>query len=89
MIKKLLQKGADKRIKDNKGRTAYDLAIQKNKISILEMLKEKQNCQLCVFKAPMEKTKNNNLNIILFFGLHVFLEFIVFFIMLPCNEIFK
>ena len=79
-----MQKGADKKIKDNKGRTAYDLAISKNKISIIEMLKDQQNCQLCVFKAPLEKTKKNSLNIIMFFALHVVLEFIVFFIMLPC-----
>jgi hypothetical protein len=84
IIKKLLQKGAEKKIKDNKGRTPYDLAISKNKTSIIDMLKDQQTCQLWVFKAPLEKTKKNSLNIIMFFVMHLILEFIVFFIMLPC-----
>jgi len=84
IIKKLLQKGADKKIKDNKGRTAFDLAISKNKTCIIDMLKDQQTFQLCVLKSPLEKTKKNNINIIMFFVMHIILEFFVIFILLPC-----
>lgn len=86
----MLQKGADKLIKDNKGRTAYDLAISKNKVSIIEMLKDQQGCQICVFKSPLHKVKKNNVNIILFFLLHLIIEWLVFFVLLPgMNDKFK
>ncbi len=83
-----MQKGADKKIKDNKGRTPYDLAITKNKISMVEMLKEKPDCQLCVLKAPLQKTDKNSFNIIFFFILHIFIETSVFYGLLPCKKIF-
>jgi palmitoyltransferase len=86
IIKKLLQKGADKKLKDNKGRTPFDLAVAKSKLSIVEMLKEKADCQLCVLKAPMQKVDKNSFNIIFFFILHGFFESAVFFIMLPCKK---
>ena len=53
IIRKLLQKGADKRIKDNKGRTPYYLALEKNKNFLLEMLKDKTNCQFLAIKINL------------------------------------
>ncbi len=86
----MLQKGADKLIKDNKGRTAYDLAISKNKVSIIEMLKDQQSCQICVVKSPLHKVKKNSINVILFFILHLIIEWLVFFVILPgMDDIFK
>ena len=38
IIKRLLQKGANKYLRDNRGRTPYDLALEKNKIQIGEFL---------------------------------------------------
>ena len=81
----MLQKGADTKITDNKGRTPYDLAVAKNKLTIIEMLKEKTDCQLCVFKAPLHKVEKNSFNIIFFFLLHFLIESSVFFALLPCK----
>ena len=83
-MKKLLQKGADKKVKDLKGRTCYDLAVSKNKVTIQEMLKEGQDCQLCVLRAPVNKVDKNSFNIIFFFLIHLLIEFLMFFVLLPC-----
>ncbi len=86
IVKKLLMKGADRKIRDNKHRTPYDLAIAKSKFQIIEMLKEQSSCQLCTFKAPMNKTAKNNFNIFFFLLLHLIIEFLVFFVVLPCKS---
>lgn len=84
IIKKLLQRGADKKITDNKNRTAFNLAESKNKLQIMEMLKDKTNCQICIMKMPMRKVEKSNTNIFVFFILHFFIEGLVFFLFLPC-----
>jgi ankyrin repeat protein len=88
ILKKLLQKGANKNITDNKNRTPYDLAVTKNKLSIVDMLKEKPDCQLCVFKAPLHKVDKNNFNIYFFFIIHLIAELLVFWTLLPCKILF-
>jgi len=83
-----LQKGANKRQKDNKGRTAYDLALEKNKNFLLEMLKDKTNCQLFAMKMPLKKLEKNKINILSFLLLHICLGFMVLFFIIPCKLIF-
>lgn len=83
-----MQKGANKRQKDNKGRTPYDLALEKNKNFLLEMLKDKTNCQLFVMKMPLKKLEKNKMNIFSFLLLHICLGFIVLFFIIPCKLIF-
>jgi hypothetical protein len=78
-----MQKGADKTIKDNKGRTPYDLAVSKNKLSIVEMLKDQANCEICFIKPNIRKTDKSRKNIFLFIFLHLFLELVVFCMLLP------
>lgn len=85
IIKKLLQKGANKHLKDNKGRTPYDLAVEKNKNFLLDMLKDKTNCQLFAMKLPLEKLGKNKINIIFFFLLHVILGFFTLILLIPCK----
>jgi hypothetical protein len=81
----LIQKGANKTIKDSKGRTPYELAIEKNKTSLVQLLKTRTNCQICNFKAPMGKVDKSRLNIYLFFIIHFVIELLVFTMILPCN----
>lgn len=49
------------------------------------MLKEQPGCQLCVIKAPLQKTGKNKFNIFFFFFLHVFIGVTVYFSLLPCK----
>lgn len=85
IIKRLLQKGANKTLKDLKGRTPYDLAIVKNKTAMEEMLKDKSDCQLCALKGPLHKASKSYFNIILFYILHVLFSSGVFLVLLPCK----
>jgi len=81
-----LQKGANKQIKDDKGRTPYDLALEKNKNFLLEMLKDKTNCQLFAKKMPLEKLEKNKINITWFLLLHFILGLLVLIFIIPCNS---
>jgi hypothetical protein len=86
IIKKLLQKGANKQLKDHKGKSPFD-HVDKNKTNIANMLKDKNKCQLCVFKAPLSKIEKNNFNITFFLVIHFIIESLVFTIILPCNPV--
>lgn len=86
IIKKLLQRGADKKIKDKKDRTPYNLAVTKSKLQLVDMLKDKSMCNMCLVKLPLRKVEKSNANVILFFVLHILFEFIVFFLLLPCKN---
>lgn len=81
----MLQNGADRNILDNKGRTPLNLANEKNKTTIAEMLNLSSiKCYLCVIKPPLEKVERNNYNIIFFVIVHFLFEsFVTFFILLP------
>lgn len=83
IVKKLVQRGADVNMKDIKGRTPYDLALEKNKFVIVDMFKESQGCQLCICHNPVQKTDRSYFNVILFICLHLFIEGWLFFILLP------
>lgn len=85
IIKRLLQKGANKHLKDNRGRTPYDLAMEKNKFHIADMLKDKNLCQMCMVKMPLEKVEKNKTNIIFFFSIHLVVEPFIIGVSAPCK----
>lgn len=87
IIKKLLHKGADKNIRDKLNRTPLDLAKEKNKTLIIEMLSFHACCNLCTVKIPLEKLKKSRKNIVLFIVLHVIVELIITFSVIPCKMI--
>jgi palmitoyltransferase len=75
---KLLQNGANPDIKDNSGKTPYQLAIEKNQNSIAQILRNSQRIQFCNLKAPTKKTKKSIRNILIVFVS----QFISIFIMI-------
>ena len=85
IIKRLLQKGANKYLRDNRGRTPYDLALEKNKTQIAEMLKDKSLCQMCIVKMPLEKVEKNKTNIIFFYTIHLIIEPLLLGVSAACN----
>ena len=85
IVKKLLQKGANKEIRDLKGRTPKLLAEEKGKDIIADMLKEKMICSLFVWKNPLKKIERNYLNVYFFVGMHAICEFAYFSVVLPCK----
>lgn len=85
LVKKLLHKGANKKITDSKGRTAKQLAEQKGKDNISELLEEKLICSFLVLKNPIEKIERSNSNIYFFLVAHLIAEFLFFTVILPCK----
>ena len=83
IIKKLLQKGADINIKENKtNKTCVMMA--KNKPEILEIFRKKGICEKLFFKPDIsQKSLCSNKNMILFIALHLLIFFITFFILVP------
>jgi choline-glycine betaine transporter len=63
--------------------------VEKNKITIIDMLKEHTSCQLCIVRNPLNRIEKNNFNIIFFFVIHIIIELMVFTIILPCKNIIK
>jgi len=83
IIKKLLQKGADKEIKENKTKKT-PVMMAKNKPEILEIFRKKGVCEKLFFKPDIsQKTFCSNKNMILFVTLHLLIIFLVFFILIP------
>ena len=83
IIKKLLQKGADTNIKDNKSKKT-PIMYAKNKPEIMEIFRKKGVCEKLFFKPDInQKTLCSNKNMILFITLHLIIFALVFFILLP------
>jgi len=89
IIKKLIHYGAVKNIKDYKNRTVYALAVEKNKNTIAEMLKNENISSINYPQllnnpgyAGSTKTKSNQF-IYIFIILHAVCELITFFLILP------
>ena len=83
IIKKLLQKGADGKIKENKTHKTC-VMMAKNKPEILEIFRKKGICEKLFFKPDItQKSLCSNKNMILFIALHLLIFFITFFIFLP------
>lgn len=85
IIKKLIYAGADKTIKDKHNRTPLDLAIEKKKNNIAELLIKNNCCQFCAVKLPNQKLQKSRQNIFSFIILHILVESLTFFAILPCN----
>ena len=86
MIKKLLQYGADKNIKNNENISAIDLVQTKNKENLNELFIANRNAiaNISFKKIPLVKIEKNNDNIILFLVLHFMIEILVtLFILRP------
>ena len=83
IIKKLLQKGADKDIKENKTKKT-PVMMARNKPDILEIFRKKGVCEKLFFKPDItQKTFCSNKNMILFITLHLLIIFLAFFILVP------
>ena len=86
IIKKLLQKGADRNIKNNSNKTPVMLA--QNKPEVLEIFRNKGICEKLFFKPEINQKNIKSIqNIIFFIICHIIINFLVFFILLPyCNN---
>ena len=83
IIKKLLQKGADKDIEEYKTKKT-PVMMAKNKPEILEILRKKGFCEKLFFKPDIsQKTLCSNKNMIFFILLHLIIIGLVFFILIP------
>jgi hypothetical protein len=89
IIKKLLRKGANLKIKNNNGESPLDLAKKKKYKKIINILNGKTYCFKCIIiKTPTKKIEKSILNIIYFFIIY-FIQILGFLIfLLPLiNEI--
>ena len=73
LIKKLLQKGANINIQENKYKQTPVL-MAKNKSEILEIFRKKGICEKLFFKPDIIKTKCSNVNMIFFIILHAIIN---------------
>ena len=83
-MKKLLQFGARRDVKSNNNLTPVQLARDKEKYNIVELLDEK-SCltKFFLFRTPMMKVERTSGNVVFFLILHFFVEVSIFFIVLP------
>ena len=83
LIKKLIQRGADPNIANNK-RKKTPLMLAKNNPEIMEIFRKKGICEKLFFKPDIsKKTLCSNKNMILFIVFHLFIILFVFFVLLP------
>ena len=83
IIKKLLQKGADRTIEDHKNKKT-PVMLAKNKPEILEIFRKKGICEKLFFKPDIsQKTLCSNKNMIFFIVLHLLIFALVFLILIP------
>ena len=83
IIKKLLQKGADRTIEDHKTKKT-PVMLAKNKPEILEIFRKKGICEKLFFKPDIsQKTLCSNKNMIFFIVLHLLIFALVFLILIP------
>ena len=83
IIKKLLQRGADRNIPDFKYKMT-PVMLARNNVEIIEIFRKKGICEKLFFKPDIsKKTLCSNKNMILFIVLHLVIILLVFFILLP------
>ena len=87
IVKKLIQYGANIEIRDKKGRSPYDIAVEKNKNTIIELLKEADNscCEISLLKPNVRRIEKNYFNLIFFILIHLLVQISSLFIVLPCK----
>ncbi len=75
-------------MKNNNNESAYDYAIKYNNEKIKNLfddfLKENKN-KVCIIKPGLRKPEKSSLNLYFFIFLHLLIESIVFFLILPCK----
>jgi len=49
------------------------------------MLKDKNLCQMCIVKLPLEKVEKNKANIIFFYSIHIILETLIIGVSAACK----
>lgn len=79
----LLRSGADRTIKDNKGRTAYDLALKSRKYELMKVLNNEKNCFLYEIHAPLQKNEGNKVNLLVYILLNTLVFLIMLFFIMP------
>ena len=83
IIKKLLQKGADKYLKEAKTNKT-PVMMAKNKPEILEIFRKKGVCEKLFFKPDITQKKCcSNINMLFFIILHIMIFCLTFFILIP------
>lgn len=85
IAEKLIKKGADLTIKDNKGRTALDIAEELNRANVKTLLNNvNPSITTLFFKQPLlTKHEKSYFNVILFILLHLIFESLVFIFLIP------
>ena len=86
---KLLQNGASFDIKNDLGKTAYQLSVDKNINEISELIKSYQKCHL--FKTPVKYTDKSIINIIIIISIQIISTLIMYCSIIPIaleNKIF-
>lgn len=88
MVKRLLIEGGDLDIFNNKKESPYDYSIKFNLEKIKKLfddyIKEKRN-KICLLKPGLRKPEKSSFNFYCFILLHISLESIIFFLILPCK----
>ena len=83
IIKKLLQRGADRNIEEYKTKKT-PVMLAKNKPEILEIFRKKGVCEQLFFRPDIsQKTPCSNKNMIFFISLHLIIISLIFFIIVP------
>lgn len=81
-------KGARLDIKDMKGRTPVELAVENKSRNVLEMLQRKTGCNDIITKPPLTKVENTYFNLIFFIAIHITAVLISIVFLLPCIFIY-
>ena len=83
IIKKLLQRGADRNIEEYKTKKT-PVMLAKNKPEILEIFRKKGVCEQLFFRPDIsQKTPCSNKNMFFFIFLHLIIISLIFFIIVP------
>lgn len=83
IVIKLLKLGVNKKLKDDKGRTALDIACLNNKIEAISILTQSENKGIFSLKHSFSKINKSSYNIYIFFVLAFILNFINVIILSP------
>lgn len=88
MVKRLLIEGGDLNVTNNKNESPYDYSIMFNLDKIKSLfdnyIEEKRN-KICIIKPGLRKPERSSFNLYCFIILHLSLESIIFFLILPCK----
>lgn len=80
---KLIHKGASLDIKDKKGRTPKDLAIEKKAAHIVELFDKSKEIGMFSLKPPLKKLEKSKINLFSFLILSFLIQFILVMLILP------